>query len=319
VAKLGSRSHMASDLSEKENNTAPARPSLLRRCVREPLVQFVLIGAALFAFYRLSHQNAAESSDSRKIALTSEDLDQMTLMWRAQGRPPPTEQEIRSLLDNKIREEVLYREALKLGLDKDDTIVKRRMVQKMDFLAEDLSDLREPSREELKTWFKKNSERFTMPGRVSFRHLYFSSDKHGKQTSNVAAEVLKKISAHSANLPEAAALADPFMFQDHYGDSSFDEVAKTFGPQFARSLFTLTPGSWQGPIESGYGWHLVLVESLTPARVAEFEEIEADVRTQWISAQREEIKRRMYEKMRSRYEIFLPRKPAETKLAGGGK
>jgi peptidyl-prolyl cis-trans isomerase C len=310
---------MASALSEKENITAPARPSLLRRCLREPMLQFVLIGAALFAIYRLSHRSAPEPSDSRKIVLTSEDVAQMTLMWRAQGRPPPTEQEIRSLLDNKIREEVLYREALAMGLDKDDTIVKRRMVQKMDFLAEDLSNLREPSPEELRTWFAKNSERFLVPGRVSFRHLYFSFDKHGKQTSNVAAEALKKISGESANSSEAAALADPFMFQDYYGDRSFDELAKTFGPQFARSLFTLTPGSWQGPIESGYGWHLVFVDSVTPVRVAGFEEIEADVRTQWVSAQREEIKRRMCDEMKSRYEIVLPTKPAEQKLAGGGK
>jgi hypothetical protein len=287
--------------------------------LREPLVQFVLIGVVLFAIYQVLHPRAAEPSDSQKVVLTADDLDQMTLMWRAQGRPPPSPQEIQSLLDNKIREEVLYREALKLGLDKDDTIVKRRMVQKMDFLAEDLSNLREPSREELKTWFAKNNQRFTMPGRASFRHLYFSFDKHGKQTSNVAAEALTKISAQSANSPEAAAVADPFMFQNYYRDCSFDEMAKTFGPQFARSLFTLNPGSWQGPIESGYGWHLVFVDSLTPARVAEFEEVETDVRTQWVSAQREEIKRRMYEEMKSRYEIVLPGKPAEPKLAGSGK
>lgn len=310
---------MACALSDNENITARARPSLLRRCLREPLVQFVLIGAALFAIYRVSHPSTAEPSDSNKIELTSKDLDQMLLMWRAQGRPSPTEEQIRSLLDNKIREEVLYREGLKLGLDKDDTIVKRRMVQKMDFLAEDLSNLREPSREELKAWFAKNNERFTMPGRASFRHLYFSFDKHGKQTSNVAAEALTKIPAQSANSPEAASLADPFMFQNYYRDCSFDELAKTFGPQFARSLFTLSPGSWQGPIESGYGWHLVFVDSLTPPRVAEFEEMETDVRTQWVSAEREEIKRRMYEEMKSRYEVVLPRKPAEPKLAGGGK
>jgi parvulin-like peptidyl-prolyl isomerase len=294
-------------------------PPFLKRCMREPLVHFVLIGAALFAVYSALHSKEAASTDSKKIVLTANDVDQINLMWQAQGRPAPSQEQLQSLLDNKIREEVLYSEALALGLDKDDTIVKRRMAQKMDFLAEDLSDLREPTPEELKAWFGKNSERFTVPGRASFRHLYFSFDKHGKQTAAVATEALKKIEGKPSDSSEAATLADPFMFQDYYGDRTFDELAKTFGPGFARSLFQQETGSWQGPIESGYGWHLVFIDSLTPARVPEFEEVETDVRTQWVSAQRQETKQRMYEEMKSHYEIVLPKKPGEVKLAGGGK
>ncbi len=286
-----------------------SQPSLLKRLLREPLLHFVLVGVALFAIYRVLHSNAAGSSDSKKIVLTADDLDQISLMWRAQGRSSLSQEQLESLLDSKIREEVLYREALTLGLDKEDTIVKRRMAQKMDFLAEDLSDLREPSREELKTWFAKNSERFKVPGRASFRHLYFSFDKHGKQTAEVAADALKKITGKPSGSPEAAALAESFMFQDYYGDRSFDELAKTFGPSFARSLSAQKTDAWQGPIESGYGWHLVFIDSLIPAHVPEFEEIEADVRTQWVSAQREETKRRMYEEMKSHYEIVMPKTP----------
>jgi peptidyl-prolyl cis-trans isomerase C len=290
-------------------SSSKSEPSLLKRLLREPLFHFVLIGIALFAIYRALHSDAADSSDSKKIVLTTNELDQMSLMWQAQRRFSPSEEQIQKLLENRVREEVLYREALALGLDKNDTIVKRRMAQKMDFLAEDLSDLREPSREELKTWFAKNSERFTVPGRASFRHLYFSFDKHGKQTAQVAAEVLKKIAGKPSGSREAAALGDPFMFQDYYGDHSFDELAKTFGPGFARSLFAEKTGSWRGPIESGYGCHLVFIDSLTPARVPDFEEIEADVRTQWVSAQREETKQRMYEEMKSHYEIVMPKTP----------
>jgi peptidyl-prolyl cis-trans isomerase C len=295
------------------------KPSFLKRCAREPLVHFVLIGAALFAVYSALHSKEAASTDSKKIVLTANDVNQISLMWQAQGRPAPTADQIQSLLDNKLREEVLYREALALGLDKEDTIVKRRMAQKMDFLAEDLSDLREPTREQLKAWFGKNSERFKVPGRASFRHLYFSFDKHGNRTSEAAAEALTKIAGKSSDLSEAAALADPFMFQDYYGDRSFDELAKTFGPGFARSLFAQQTGSWQGPIQSGYGWHLIFIDSLTPARVPEFEEVETDVRTQCVSAQRQETKQRMYEQMKSHYEIVLPKKRAEVKVAGTGK
>jgi peptidyl-prolyl cis-trans isomerase C len=295
------------------------KPSLLKRCLREPLVHFVLIGATLFAVYSALHSKETASTDPKKIVLTANDLVQISLMWQAQGRPAPTADQIQSLLDNKIREEVLYREALGLSLDKEDTIVKRRMAQKMDFLAEDLSDLREPTREELTTWFAANSERFKVPGRASFRHLYFSFDKHGGETSSVARQALNKISGKPSDSPEGAALADPFMFQDYYGDRSFDELAKTFGPVFARSLFVQPTGSWRGPIESGYGWHLIFIDSLTQARVPELEEVETDVRTQWVSARRDETKKRMYEQMKSHYEIMLPKKPAEVKVAETGK
>jgi len=287
--------------------TVPAR---LTRLLREPLLHFVLIGLALFVVYRLLQPGGSGQNDSNKVVLTEDDLTQMTVTWRAQGRPPPTQEEMKSLLEEKIRQEVLYREALKLGLDKDDTIVKRRMVQKMDFLADDLSDLREPKRDELKAWFAKTSERFAVPGRASFRHLYFSPDKHGQQTSTVAAEALKKIANQPSDSPDAATLADPFMFQDYYGDRSFDEIAKTFGPSFAKALFQLKPGSWQGPIESGYGWHLVFMDSLTPARIPEFDEVEADVKLAWVGEQRAEFKRKAFEAMKSGYEIVIPKAPA---------
>ena len=103
-----------------------------------------------------------------------------------------------------------------------------------------------------------------------------------------------------------AASGDPFMFQDYYGDRSYDQLAAQFGPKFARVLFDQKPGAWRGPIESRYGWHLVFIDSLTPERVRPFEEIEPDVKAQWIAEQREETKRKMYDAMRARYKVVLP-------------
>ena len=112
--------------------------------------------------------------------------------------------------------------------------------------------------------------------------------------------------ASRRDAPAAAALADPFMFQDYYGDRSFGDVAKSFGPGFAEALFQLAPGAWQGPIESGYGWHLVFVDSLTPSRTPAFEEVAADVRSAWLEAQRDEIRERALDDLKARYEIVLP-------------
>jgi hypothetical protein len=106
--------------------------------------------------------------------------------------------------------------------------------------------------------------------------------------------------------PWAAAAGDRFMFQDYYGDRSVDELAKAFGPQFARALIGVKPGAWAGPIESGYGWHVVYVESLTPERIPAYEEVEADVKAAWLEDHRDGVRSRMYEAMRARYEIVLP-------------
>jgi peptidyl-prolyl cis-trans isomerase C len=279
---------------------------MIRRWLREPLLQFLVIGLALFAGYSVGNRNADQRGQPGHIELTADDLRQMSIAWLAQGRPPLTEEEMQALVDARVREEILYREALALGLDKDDTIVKRRLAQKMEFLFEDVSALREPTREELKAWFEKNSGRFALAPRASFRHLYFSPDRRGARAREDAALALDKLRGKPATANGGAALADPFMFQDYFGDRSFEEMAKLFGPRFAQALLQQPPGSWQGPIESGYGWHLVWVDSLTSARVPAFEEVETDARDGWIADQRADTRRRAYEAMRARYEIVLP-------------
>jgi hypothetical protein len=180
------------------------------------------------------------------------------------------------------------------------------MAQKLEFLAEDISGLSEPEPGELKTWFAKNAERFALPPRASFRHVYFSPDHRGKNTQGDAERALLQLAGKSADAPAVASTGDPFMFQDYYGDRPFEQVAIQFGPQFARALFEEKAGAWRGPIESGYGWHLVFVEAITPGRVPAFEEIESDVKAGWIADRREETRRKMYDVMRARYEVVLP-------------
>jgi hypothetical protein len=280
-------------------------------------MQFLLIGMALFLGYQALHPNPEGGAPSTRIELTDDDLRQISVAWLAQGRPAPTPEQMRSLVDMRVREEILYREALALGLDKGDTIVKRRLAQKMEFLFEDVSALRQPTREELRAWFEKNSERFALPPRASFRHLYFSPDRRGARAPEDAARALDTLRGQPASAQEATALADPFMFHDYYGDRSFEEMAKLFGPRFAQTLLQRQPGSWQGPIESGYGWHLVWVDSLTPSRVPAFEEVETEARTEWIADQRAETRRRAYEAMRARYEIVLPASARQDASAAG--
>ncbi len=271
----------------------------------------MLIGAALFVAQRTLHPPADAASPLNTIVLTQDDLRQMSVSWLAQGRPPLTPDEWRSLIEAKVREEVLYREALALGLEKDDTIVKRRMVQKMEFLAEDVAAAREPTDAELQAWFDEDPARFAMPPRITFRHLYFGIDRHGAQAKSAADAALTRIRPLSEDAAVALNVADAFMFEDVYRDRTPDHIAKDFGPPFARVLFELPVGVWSGPVESGYGWHLIFVESLEPQRIPAYEEVAGDVRTQWIGEQSELAKRTAYERMRSRYVVVLPSVPAD--------
>ena len=170
-------------------------PSLIKRWLREPLLHVLLIGATLFVVYYALNPSAGRHQDPNRIVITADDLAQIRLTWMAQWRRPPTPEEMRNLLDGKIREEVLFREAMALGLDKDDTIVKRRLAQKMQFVMEDASALRVPADEELRRWFAQNAQLFATPSLVTFRHLYFSPDLRGARARDDAAERCESLPA----------------------------------------------------------------------------------------------------------------------------
>jgi peptidyl-prolyl cis-trans isomerase C len=281
----------------------------MKRFLREPLLHFLVLGGLLFAVYAAFGRGSARVEPVRQITLTLDDLRQLQIGFAAQWQRPPNDREMIGLIENRIKEEILYREALAMGLDKDDTIVKRRMAQKMEFLAEDVSAAHEPTTDELKAWFAKNTAMFTQPARVSFRHLYFSPDRRGKSAWSDSTAALRKLAGKPADWAGAAALGDPFMFQDYLADRTAEQIAKDFGPPFAKTLFVQKPGAWSGPIESGYGWHLVFVDSLTPERAAAFEEVEPDVKTAWLATRKAEAWDKAYKAMRSKYELVLPGPP----------
>jgi peptidyl-prolyl cis-trans isomerase C len=277
----------------------------MKRWIREPLLHFLLIGAALFAIYHWRNPSAPKADGSHRIELTSDDLHQLEVSWVAQRQRPPTDDEMRRLVEEKVHEEILYREALALGFDRGDTIVRRRLAQKMEFLSDDVSALREPTLEELKNWYAQNGSIFAQAARISFRHVYFSPDKRGKQAATAAESAYQRI-ANKSDATEAPS-GDRFMFQDYYRDSTADQVANIFGNRFADAVLKIVPGAWSDPIASGYGWHLVWVDSITPRRVPQFEEVDlAQIKSQWMSAQRIETKRDLFKAMRARYQVVLP-------------
>lgn len=281
----------------------------LTRLLREPLVNFLLLGVVLFAANHFLERGRGSAEPSKQIQLTLDDLRQVNLVFQSQWRRAPTPEEFTRLVESKVQEEVLYREGLAMGLDKDDTIVKRRMAQKVQFLAEDAATAHQPTTAVLKAWYEKHGDAFVLPGRVSFRHVYFSPDRRGQRAQEDAVKALAKLAGQPEDSKVAASLADPFMFQDYYGDRTPEQLAKTFGPPFAQAVSKLSPGSWQGPVESGYGWHLVFVHSVIPGRTPAFEEVEPDVKTAWLDDQKQQGWRKAYDAMRAKYTVLLPAPP----------
>ena len=291
----------------------------LKRYLREPLVHFLLIGGVLFGVYGHTQGGHGTTPSSREIRLTLDEVGQLALLYQSQWRRPPTPQDLERMVENKVQQEVLYREALAMGLDKDDEIVKRRMAQKMQFLAEDVAAAREPTTDELRAWFEGHGDQFALPSRVSFRQLYFSPDRRGARAHDDAVKALAALAGEPVDSMRVGGLADPTMLQAYYGDRTSEQLAKDFGPQFAQTVVRLKPGSWQGPIESGFGWHLVFVDSFVPGRMPAFEEVEPDVKAAWLADQKAQAWRKAYDDMRAKYTVLLPAPHEQTRRDQGAE
>ncbi len=278
---------------------------VVRRLLGEPLLHFFAVGALVFGAYWL-HAPEPSAADSKKIEISADNVRQIVVAWLAQGRLPLTRNQLQSLIDQKVSEEVLFREGLALGLDQHDEIIRRRVAQKMDFLAADVAALQEPDKGELQKWYGAHAGRFAVPPHLSFRQLYFSPDQHRGTAHEAAQAALGAIAGKAADAAEVAALGDPTTLRKYYSNVTPELMLKEFGPAFATQLFKLEPGGWRGPVQSGYGWHLVWIDSIEPGRQPGFAEVETDVKSAWRDARYLEIKRTALEEMRSHYTVVVP-------------
>ena len=269
-------------------------PNWLPNWLNDPLVHFLALGLLLFVVHAFVSGPSSWETD-KTIRISEGDVRRLTAAWELQWRRPPSKDELTNLIREHVREEILYREALALGLDQDDSIVRRRLAQKMQFLSEDMAAGEEPSKEELERFFEQHRDRFKTPATATFTHIYFSPDKRSKRVGADAEQALEQLRAG------AKATGDRFMLQKHYAE----QVAGLFGASFAEDLFALPAGSWQGPLKSGYGLHLVRVENRTEARLPSFQEAQAGARAAWADENRREANDRLYERLREDYRIEI--------------
>ncbi len=270
--------------------------------IRDPLSHFLAIGMMLFALSFWLGGSAEDSS--RVIHLSAGDVEGIKQMWAKTRFRPPTEAELDGLIDSRIKEEILYREALALGLSEDDTIIRRRLAQKMEFLGEGLIDSGEPSEQDLHTYLKVHSDRFQEPDRISFEQVYFNPERRGTRLEQDAQALLVSFQTRDG-AADAHHAGDPILLDTSFDLVSQTSIANTFGKEFAEAVMPLPQGQWEGPVRSAYGLHVVYVHERQEDRLPDLNAVRDRVRMALLSERRRDSKDNFYETLRNHYEVVV--------------
>ena len=286
----------------------------MKSVLREPLVHFLALGALLFLFFAWRGGSGPGSS---RIAITPGLVEHLTSGFARTWQRPPTDAELKGLIDDYVKEEIATREAIAMGLDKDDTIIRRRLRQKLEFLVEDAVDQVPPTDAQLQEWLEKHPEAFRPESRVALRQVYVSTERRGASARADSERLLARLRAAGKDA-KIDALGDASMLSRDLPLGPLSEVTRAFGSDFAAKVDALAPGQWTGPIESPYGLHLVLV----PERVAATRPALADVRPlverELLAERRKAQLQALYERLLAKYTVTIEMPKGEKKQAAAG-
>jgi len=274
------------------------------KLLREPLLHFMFIGAFIYLLYGVFAEPVAEEDD-KTIVVTAGEIEWMQTSWQKRWNRPPTEKEFDGLIQQYIKETVLYREALTMGLNKHDMVIRRRLAQKLEFLAKDLVALIPPTEEELQTYFDTHIQRYTLPALYTFTHVFVDPDKREDATLDDAEIIKEKLIALGDEFGDAGALGDDLMLQNYYPQKDVTEIQKQFGSGFTESLIELAPGQWHGPVLSGFGVHLVYVSEVIESPTPVFADVRENVVADWTLERGEELNKQFYASLREQYTIVI--------------
>lgn len=274
------------------------------KILREPLLHFLVIGAALFGAFHFADGDTSPASD--EIVVSSGQIGSLAAIFSRTWQRPPTARELDALVDEHIRDEVLYRHGVAMGLDRDDAVVRRRIRQKMEFVA-DLAGEVEPTDAELQAFVADRSEWFRSEGRVSFEHIYFRAGGAGVPEGEGLKRLLQDLDAGTV---EAASLGSPLMAGAEFHDVSKSAVVRTFGEEFATRLDETPTGRWSGMVGSAYGAHLVRVTGRVEEREPRLEEVREAARREWLHARKVAANEALYERLRANYVVTVEDAPA---------
>jgi hypothetical protein len=275
----------------------------LTRILKEPLIQFLLIGACIYGAYGLFGTTTEVNSDT-DIVVDANRINGFVAQWKARWNRPPTRAELDGIIDQYVREEILYRQAVAIGLAEDDPVTRRRMAQKLEFMTSDLARVIEPAEGELEAYLQGNLEQFRAADRFTFMQVFFDPDKRDAATLEDAEATLAEL--QSAGVPDPDLQAgDSAMLQTYYREATPLQIRKQLGQGFASSLMELEPGLWHGPILSGYGVHLVYIYKRVDAPAPVLADVQDQVFEAWQAQQLDEFNKLFYEGLKDRHQIII--------------
>jgi PPIC-type PPIASE domain len=289
--------------------------SFMKKLIREPFLHFLLLGAAIF----LAHHFLSARTDNQpgKIVITQGDITSMMIGFSRTWQRPPTREELEGLIRDRVREEVYSREAIAMGLDRDDPIIRRRLQQKLAFVTDDVAAVAEPTDSELADYLKTHAASFRVDRRVTFSQVYLDPNKRGERLAGDANELLTQLRQQGRDA-DLFSLGDPFLLEHRFLAMPDMEIAKQFGEKFVTKLGDVPVGQWFGPVESGYGIHLVFVEERTAGRLPELAEVRDAVSRDWTNERRLELNENFFQGLLKHYEIVVEKidaAKADQKLA----
>jgi len=277
---------------------------------KEPLIQFLIIGACIYAAYALIGAPDADTTD-RTIVVDAKRIDGFIGEWQRRWNRPPTRQELEGVINAFVREDILYRQAVAMGLDADDPITRRRMAQKLEFLTNDIALLKEPQQGELERYFQANMQAYRKPDLITFSQVFLDPERRGAATPGDATALLSQLQAVGAPDPDTLVAGDRFLLQSYYPNVSEFEIRRQFGAGFAEAVMKLQPGKWHGPVMSGYGAHLIYVYALQQAPPPAFEDVRKHVLANWQTEQQNKFNVEFFENLKSRYKVVVAELPAD--------
>jgi hypothetical protein len=270
--------------------------AFVRRLLREPLLHFFLLGAVLFGLYGWLHGGLGKAPD--EIVVSRGQLQTLHRQFQLTRQRAPTPQELRELVDSWVREEILYREGIAMGLDRDDSIVRRRVAQKLEFISQEATPAM-PTAQDLQAWLDAHPTNYLVEARYSLRQVYFNPQRRGDRLQADAAAARRALQFGQPVNGDATML--PATLQD----ARAFEVTRTFGSEFAQALETLPVGSWQGPVRSAFGLHLVLLTAREPGRRATLDEMRAPLERDWLQARTQAAQEAFFKRLRAKYSVRI--------------
>jgi hypothetical protein len=279
----------------------PGAASRIASIFAEPLVHFLLIGAILFAVY--SYLQSDTRSNPQRFLVSAGKIEHLASLFTRTWQRPPTRVELEGLIDDYVREEIAYREGMKMGLDEDDTIIRRRIRQKLDFIADDLGSQIEPTEEQLTTFLNENPDIYRIDPRITFQQVFLDPDRHAVDLQESMAKLLNTLQSD----PTVAAdqLGDQTLLEYQNTDRTKRDVASNFGPRFAEEIVKLPLQQWHGPIRSSYGVHAVYITERTEGRLPTLNDVRDLVRRDWEQKHRKDLIESFYQGLMKKYEVAI--------------